>query len=642
MRDRLEHAETAQQAMRAMCLLRQAAIFRPAVKVLAATVSGVYAPATTPEDLEPEIAWLVDNAFLERSGGRIWPTHDVYVTRDFFGYYVEGSPTLDAHLNRLGEIFELAKLANELQSLGISFLSKQDYVAGLRWLQAAAIFTTNDARLYVNIAVAYSGQGQHENAVANLRQAAAIRPDFAETYSRLGYALNSLDLRSEAIEAWKQAVRLGSNDANLRYNLGVLLTWAGQHQEAAAQFREGLRLQPETPDAQYNLGINLLRLNLLQEAVACFREAVRMQPTEHRFHYELAGALAQDRQVQEAIAEYRATLQLKPEMVAAHHNLGNLLYTAGSVDEAFEEWRQEAALDPRAPDPRFNMALVLADRGEIDQAIKLFQEVITLKPDMARAYINLGRLWKARGRDAESIQSLRGGVREEPGNYGYRLLLADGLTSAEQYDEAIHEYRESIRLKESPAGHYNLALALRSVGRYKEALAEFSEAARLDPNDAEAHYELCVSHHGNGQLDLALDECHKAIVLKPDIEIERGVYNYGFLLICAGRVMEAIAEFRRILAVRADAPEANTGLGLALSGAHKDEEALPFHERAVRLKPDSGAIHHCYGLTLKALGRQEEAEREFAEARRLGYDSHTSQTKTTDAAAGAIRSAPGP
>jgi tetratricopeptide (TPR) repeat protein len=620
MRERLAHVDTGiQRVMRAVYLLRQANIFKPSRGVLMAAAGDAYEPAATPEDLEPEITWLIDNGFLTRSGELVWPTHDVYATRDFFNYYAENSPTLKVHLTRLGEIFKKSKLADELHALGISFLLKQDYKTGLRWLEEAAVFAPNDERLYINIAVAYSGMDDHGGAVANLRRAAQIRPDLADTYLRLGYALKALGSPAEAIAAWREAVRLGSKDAFLHFNLGLLLTDAGEH----------------------------------KEAIGCLSEAVRQMPEDFRCHQALANALGENQQIQEAIVEYRAVLQYEPNLATVHNNLGNLLYKIGLVDDAFEEWHKAAALDARLIQPRVNMALTLEDKGQTEAAIEMFQSVLAIEP-FAKAHVNLGRLWNTSGRTAQALEAFRAGVQLEPENFAYRVYLADLLSNQQLYDEAITQYRESIRLRSDVcATHYNLAQALRSAGRLEESLSEFLEATHVDPNDfdsqmnagmvaqkiaryqqsvasyreavrlrpedAGAHYGLGITLYQLGQIDQALDECRKALELKSDFEMQDGIYNYGLMLIHEGRVLDAVAEYRRILTQKPNAPEANTGMGLALSGMHKDQEALPYLEKALLLKPDYGAGHHCYGLALAALGRKIEADLEFAEAVRLGY-----------------------
>ncbi len=71
--------------------------------------------------------------------------------------------------------------------------------------------------------------------------------------------------------------------------------------------------------------------------------------------------------------------------------------------------------------------------------------------------------------------------------------LAVDLREQGKLEEAIAEYRESIRLKHDLAkAHIGLANALGNQGNDEEAIAEYRESIRLKPDLAEAHIGLRV------------------------------------------------------------------------------------------------------------------------------------------------------
>jgi tetratricopeptide (TPR) repeat protein len=55
------------------------------------------------------------------------------------------------------------------------------------------------------------------------------------------------------------------------------------------------------------------------------------------------------------------------------------------------------------------------------------------------------------------------------------------LFQQQQLPGAEKEFREALRLNNSPDNHYSLAACLMTLDRYDEALAELEIAARLDP-----------------------------------------------------------------------------------------------------------------------------------------------------------------
>jgi tetratricopeptide (TPR) repeat protein len=75
-----------------------------------------------------------------------------------------------------------------------------------------------------------------------------------------------------------------------------------------------------------------------------------------------------------------------------------------------------------------------------------------------------------------------------PSGWVLNFLRGGDLAESGQYDAAIAEIREAIRLKPDFAeAHNNLGYALYATGQHDAAIAEFSEAIRLNPDLAKAH-----------------------------------------------------------------------------------------------------------------------------------------------------------
>lgn len=87
--------------------------------------------------------------------------------------------------------------------------------------------------------------------------------------------------------------------------------------------------------------------------------------------------------------------------------------------------------------------------------------------------------------------------------------------------------------------------------------------------------------------------------------------NHGTAQSAAGRIDEAIADYRRSLAIKPDYAEANSNLGSALDGQGRAKEALPFLRAAVRLKPGLLEAHLNLGTALADAGEFDEAFAEF-------------------------------
>jgi tetratricopeptide (TPR) repeat protein len=83
--------------------------------------------------------------------------------------------------------------------------------------------------------------------------------------------------------------------------------------------------------------------------------------------------------------------------------------------------------------------------------------------------------------------------------------------------------------------------------------------------------------------------------------------NLGTHAADAGRLEEAIADYRESLAIRPDYEEANNNLGSALNRLGRPAEAIPCLEAALRTKPGLIEAHNNLGNALGDTGRTDEA-----------------------------------
>jgi tetratricopeptide (TPR) repeat protein len=82
----------------------------------------------------------------------------------------------------------------------------------------------------------------------------------------------------------------------------------------------------------------------------------------------------------------------------------------------------------------------------------------------------------------------------------------------------------------------------------------------------------------------------------------------------AGRYAEAVARYRHMLSLKADAPEIYNNLGHALAALDQPETAILAFECAVALKPENPEALCNWGLALAELDRLDEAEAKYRRA----------------------------
>ncbi len=217
--------------------------------------------------------------------------------------------------------------------------------------------------------------GQVDPAIAELRKALEIQPDYAHAHNNLGSALLEVGQNDEAAAAFRQALVFQPGHANAHYNLGVVLLGQGQLDEAIAHFQTSLELQPDAADAHNDLGMAFIFKNRLDEARVEIERALELQPEFAQAHNNLAFVLLRKRQAGAAAAHYESALKLQPEN---RQTLANLAWVRATWPEAaVRDGAAALALASRAnelsggDDPLVlrSLAAALAESGRSAEAV---------------------------------------------------------------------------------------------------------------------------------------------------------------------------------------------------------------------------------------------------------------------------------
>jgi predicted O-linked N-acetylglucosamine transferase (SPINDLY family) len=131
-------------------------------------------------------------------------------------------------------------------------------------------------------------------------------------------------------------------------------------------------------------------------------------------------------------------------------------------------------------------------------------------------------------------------------------------------------------------------------------------------------FSEALLHHEAGRLDDAVALYKRALALKPDYV--EACNNLGVALQTQGRIEEAVAQYRRTLELRPNSAEAHINLGnLCMEQRNFDEAAVHF-ERALVLKPDAAEAWSNLGNVLREQGRLDDAVTRYKRALALRPD----------------------
>jgi Flp pilus assembly protein TadD len=142
----------------------------------------------------------------------------------------------------------------------------------------------------------------------------------------------------------------------------------------------------------------------------------------------------------------------------------------------------------------FNLAVLLQEMGQGEEAIACYQQALHLKPDYAPAWGNLGAALRDAGRNRDAINCYRQALRCRPGAPDVLNNLGNALRAQDEPIAAIACFRAALRRSPANAGiQANLGSVLREVGRLDEAVETLERAIQLQPDYAEAHWDLAFA-----------------------------------------------------------------------------------------------------------------------------------------------------
>jgi tetratricopeptide (TPR) repeat protein len=225
--------------------------------------------------------------------------------------------------------------------------------------------------------------------------------------------------------------------------------------------------------------------------------------------------------------------------------LGRVYFLDKNYLNAAIAWKKSEAIAPLDPSAKFSLAMVYVEMGHpawaepllqslakedakqalypywlgrldyqaqhYDAAIAYFQKAISLDPGMARAYDNLGLCYFYQNLNTQALENYAKAIQLEKGSAHPsawpHLNMAITLKFLGRNEEAEKELREAVRLNpELAQAQYQLGTVLEAEGHLDGAIAAFEEASRLDVNYAEPHYELARIYRKQGKAAAAKAE----------------------------------------------------------------------------------------------------------------------------------------
>jgi tetratricopeptide (TPR) repeat protein len=277
---------------------------------------------------------------------------------------------------------------------------------------------------------------------------------------------------------------------------------------------------------------------------------------------------------------------------------------------ALEAARAATTSDRRSAEAQATLGQVYVAQGKDQEPMDAYKESLALNPRAASVMFELARLSAVLGGSAGALKYAREAVEADPDRPLPRLMLADMLIKAREFENAETQVRWLEQRFPNSAPVFlkraGLQLARRdTVG----AAAMFTKALTAAPDNLEALAGLTAIDVAAGRLPAARTRIDARLKAAPD---DQGVLLLsGSMELQQGNYPVAEANMRKLIELAPTNLEAYRMLGQALTKQGRLDQAKTEFENIVRRNPRSVGARTAIGVILTLQKRDGEARRQY-------------------------------
>lgn len=257
------------------------------------------------------------------------------------------------------------------------------------------------AEAYLNLGLVREEQGRHDEAIAALQKAVALKPRLRGANLFLGLAHFHLNQLEPAAASIQKEVAANPKDSQALMWLGIVRLAQEKPEQAAATLDKAAAIAPDNIDILYHRG----RAHLLVSN-SSYRKMFEVDPHSWRVRQIMAQANAEADRHLDALTEYQAAIKLAPTQPGLHEELGSEYRNLGKAQEAEEAFTRELEIDPGNVLAKYKLGVITVEKGDGARGKQLIEEALRQKSNLLHADYNLGRAEMLLGDNAAAAQHL--------------------------------------------------------------------------------------------------------------------------------------------------------------------------------------------------------------------------------------------
>jgi tetratricopeptide (TPR) repeat protein len=331
---------------------------------------------------------------------------------------------------------------------------------------------------------------------------------------------------------------------------------------------------------------------------------------------QAALALEQQGKLPEAETAWRALLKAYPSDPEPYAHLGLLEARQEHFQEAVPLYRKALDLGPDVPGLRLNLGLALFKGGNLKEAIQEFSLLLKKQPGDQKLTTLIGMAHYGLAQYSEAVPYLKEAAARDTQSLNLQLALAHSCLWSRQFQCVLDAYHQILTLNPDSAEADMLAgEALDEMKDNEGSVKMFRAAVKADPKEPNVHFALGYLLWTQKKYPEAMSEFHAELANDPE-HVQATLY-LADTLVQLSQMDAARPLLEKVVAANPALALGHLDLGIVLSSAGHNEDALRQYLAAASITPNDVNVHWRLAQLYRSMGKREEAKVEFDKASTL-------------------------
>ncbi|CAA0095597.1 Beta-barrel assembly-enhancing protease [Halioglobus japonicus] len=483
-------------------------------------------------------------------------------------------------------------IANEQQEtlpearwmLGMSYLKTGDMMAAAKELTRAKDLGWNRDEVLPSLAKALLRNGELTQAME--LSTAGLDPKIA---ARL--QIQQAQALLELGDVWTADTYINKAAELLPGNIEVALTRAqilgasGDTDGALAAINRALKERPEKHHAWSYKGDLLTLKQQLPEALEAYNTAIKLSPRNREYRLKRGLLNLHQQQLRRVAPDLKFLLVAAPKSAITNYLKGSVDFHNGAYANSIVALTLARPAAQQHPLILFYLAGAYLAEGYEEEALRQAERQVSLNPDFAPGRILLASLYIKNSQAADAQHILRPVLYADPTDTLSLNLMAKALLLDDKQEQAL-KILETVQEIEpdSANAHFELGAGLLSAGQGEAANRQFEAALTLDPTLEQAALLRIQYLHQIEDFSNAIVAAQNNAHHHPESVLAHNLLGQNYL--ANEQVEEAAAAFEKALSLAPGDPAANHALALIEQGQGNTAASRARYQTVLAEKPD--------------------------------------------------------